>query len=220
MTGSASIAPKPQKRVRWQGVKDKFTMSTFGCKKWYMCHGNKRHTDVKRKYDVTESWKGGAPRPVSDDICERAVLQAAGVRPDLVFDCCVFYDPADHAATRNHIGTHHLIMKGVVSHKRFASWLREVKERIHTAMTEGDAARPFHFSFYCRAGEKRSVACAALVGYVLEKNGWAALANTNHMCAVFWNRKTCGGLCTVCRHWQVDEGRTWLERAASLWDTV
>ena len=216
--GMTVSAPAPQSERT--GVKHKFALSTFGCEKLYMCHGNRRHVDVKRVYDITESWKGGAPRPVPDDVCQRAVLQASGIRPDLVFDCRVFYDPADHAATRNHIGTHHLILKEVVTHKMFLAWLRAAKTRICAVMTEGDAGRAFHFSFFCRAGEKRSVACAAIVGYILEQNGWEAAANTNHMCAVFWNRKTCGGLCTNCRHWRQDEGKTWLERAVSLWTRV
>jgi hypothetical protein len=40
------------------------------------------------------------------------------------------------------------------------------------------------------------------------------------MCRVFWNRKTCGGLCNMCRHWQGEEGKTWLSRALVVWDTV
>jgi hypothetical protein len=60
----------------------------------------------------------------------------------------------------------------------------------------GDAGTMF-FTFYCKSGRHRSVACAVIMGQLLEWDGYAA-QEIRHLCSEFWSRATFN-MCRECR---------------------
>ena len=59
---------------------------------------------------------------------------------------------------------------------------------------------PVNIVVYCRAGEKRSVSIAWLLGKCLQQHaGGEMVEPINHLCSTFWGRRTCAGFrCSEC----------------------
>ena len=78
-------------------------------------------------------------------------------------DCRCFYDPAEKE-TRAHIGTNRLVLDRLSWHEKCDGLFCLVLGDILIMLNEMEdvSEEVLYIRFYCRSGEKRSVACAAI----------------------------------------------------------
>ncbi len=188
-----------------------FTISTLGVHKLVVIYPT---SEKANSIEVVTDGRG-APKPVSATAIAEAMREVSAGWPHVVVDCRCFYDPDEEQTTRQHIGTHPLVLKRITEHRCFKDELQGVHRQLQVALasvqekTEKHSLppQPVHLCFYCRSGEKRSVAMAAIVQKLLQEvNGWR-LAKRQDLCSVLWRRKTCGGRCYLCTGQESDERR-------------
>ncbi|MCP4244941.1 MAG: hypothetical protein GY772_30745 [bacterium] len=144
----------------------------------------------------------------------RAAFEEIGFpRPHCVIDARCYYDfdPSRRTSTDGHIGSHPVLMDGVLKHKCFAGHLRDVARA--TSISADD---PFVVAVYCRAGEKRSVAMSVYVYHWLRYgNGWNG--SMQHLNRWAWQWKTCEGCCAECTDLTDRRGAPYMEQALAWW---
>jgi hypothetical protein len=153
-------------------------------------------------------------------LAERALRECDQPSPDVLIDARCFIDFERLDATRAHIGTRPIIMNRITFHADFYDKLRAVQVA-YTQWSAAEKAQPFTVAVFCRQGEKRSVAFAALVAACLRANGCKELSNSpSHLSSWFWRFKTCAGkACTVCTADSADRQAAH-ERAQELWQLI
>lgn len=140
----------------------------------------------------------------------------------IAVDCRCFPDPDGHRhggervhRAVNHLGFHERVVSGVVDNPRLEAWMRKLRRRLaqEEAGLGGNAGTIF-ITFYCNSGRHRSVACALIMGQLLEWDGYT-MHEPRHLCADLWPRSTCNR-CHECM--SLSPGRqAALQRAWELW---
>ena len=139
---------------------------------------------------------------------ERTVLDALqaanctnNARGSIAVDCRMFPDPDHHNRPRdsvNHLGFSPTIILGVVRHRNFMEWLRDVKRRVlQEEITMNRHGDMLALCTYCKSGRHRSVACAVIMEYILSNLGYTVTTAT-HLAGHRWQRRTCNH-CHECR---------------------
>jgi len=134
-------------------------------------------------------------------------------------DCRCFPDPdvkqRVHRAV-NHLGFHERVVSSVVENPKLEVWMRRLRRRLEQeeAALGGNAGTIF-ITFYCNSGRHRSVACALIMGQLLEWDGYT-MHEPRHLCSDLWPGSTCNR-CQECM--SLSPGRNAaLRRASVLWD--
>ena len=136
--------------------------------------------------------------------------------------CFYQWDKKLRDETRDHIGTHPVILEQIVKHKDFDDYMRQTARAIRSALavacpSTGETCPEVVVACFCRAGEKRSVGLATLLRHCMRHCVRGALVKEpEHLSEWYWWR-TCKGMCARCqvggsRH-QVEAGSV-LEQAA------
>ena len=178
-----------------------FFVSTFGLEKLRDASGS-HSSAANMLHDMWEPTRNRKPELIPEWIVRNAFLEMDIPPPQIIVDARCFIDPERSYDTRHHIGHSHVIMQKLVQHRDFPGVWADLQEQIlaQKTLTHGGVTpTPLHVSFFCRAGEKRSVALAALVQAALERKGWKETRAALHLCRRFWNRRTCAGVhCPEC----------------------
>ena len=110
--------------------------------------------------------KGGPPIAVSPDLAEQVVRETLVSTPYstvVAAGCRCFYNPVEKE-TRTHVGTTRLVLDRLSRREKFDGFCRLVLGTILIRLNEMEegSEEVLYIGFYCRSGEKRSVACAAI----------------------------------------------------------
>ncbi len=176
-------------------------VSTFGCEKLdHACDGT---NEGARK--LREAWaptRGKAPQAIPGELIMEALAGCDLPHVNVILDARCFYDWQPEV--QQHIGHSATFLNSILQHKQFSMWWRKACSQIKCAInwklsgSGGVTPLVLHVTVFCRAGEKRSVACAWLLEQGLRGLGCEVLPAV-HLCAMFWKRKTCGGdRCNEC----------------------
>ena len=97
----------------------------------------------------------------------------------ITVDCQCFYDPAEKEM-RAHIGTNGLVLERLSGHNKCEAFFRLVLGTILIKLNEMEdgSAEVLYIGFYCRRGERRSVACADITD-----SDWGAWPSQSITCA-------------------------------------
>eukprot|EP00438_Fugacium_kawagutii_P003148 Skav218928 [mRNA] locus=scaffold678:25654:27015:+ [translate_table: standard] len=122
-----------------------------------------------------------------------AALRRHKVEADLILDARDFPDPNSWALSQlGHSGRHHQIVGGLVSHRNFWYWLKEVKGRFQKHV-EKKSSSDITVAIYCKRGKHRSVAAAMILQHIFQSEGHDCKAS--HMSYQQW---CCYVDCPVC----------------------
>jgi len=145
----------------------------------------------------------------------------AGLRSvgHIAMDCRCFPDPDGkqrvHRAV-NHLGFHERVVSSVVENPKLEAWMRRLRRRLaQEEAALGGTPGTIFITFYCNSGRHRSVACALIMGQLLEWDGYT-MHEPRHLCSDLWPGSTCNR-CQECM--SLSPGRdAALRRASALWD--
>ena len=199
LSSSASSAASSSVSLDVPCVRPTIYISTWGTSN---LAGATRHQNEAALYiERKTADRRGAPKHVSDQEALNALAMTGhqwARLPTVVLDARAFYDPERSADTRWHIGTHPTIIARLLDNKVFSQWWNEAAEKCSQlmAIAPGPAV---HVSVFCRAGEKRSVACAAVLEVVFKRLGFT-VQPAQHLAAWHWRRRrNCAGDCEQCK---------------------
>ena len=173
-----------------------FRISTFGLEKLAQI----RRWNNKAANAIREAWlpsKGRAPTPINKDLIRDALRDNWGI-PDVFIDARCFRPPP-RDWTDGHCGFSYEMTRRFLQDdwQTFQNlWMNAMKDiKLHAG-----GVTPVNIVVYCRAGEKRSVGIAWLLGAALQAHAGGKMAEPiEHLCSRFWGRRTCAGWrCREC----------------------
>ena len=142
------------------------------------------------------------PRWYREDLWKPLLIHEGIIEPSwrvTTVDCRFLTDPESREHNR-HCGYHPTIIQQFVRHWRFPGWLNGVMSKINEGLsTEDPQDATLAVVFWCRAGNHRSVAAAAVVQHLLQATCMPVrlLGPPHHCSRRVWRERLCD-MCATC----------------------